>query len=97
MTDHYAQDEAHALAIARDIVAHLPLPPTTLGPPATSWQEPVYPVEELRGVVPADARRPFDVRAVLARLLDGSRLDEFKTNYGTTLVTGGCPRTPQLR
>ncbi|PNW85327.1 hypothetical protein CHLRE_03g181200v5 [Chlamydomonas reinhardtii] len=88
VTDHYAQDEAHALAIARDIVAHLPLPPTTLGPPATSWQEPVYPVEELRGVVPADARRPFDVRAVLARLLDGSRLDEFKTNYGTTLVTG---------
>ncbi|PNH04618.1 Methylcrotonoyl-CoA carboxylase beta chain, mitochondrial [Tetrabaena socialis] len=89
VTDHYAQDEAHALAIARDIVARLPPPPPDCGPPNTgAWQEPLYPADELRSVVPADARRTFDVRAVLARLLDGSRLDEFKANYGTTLVTG---------
>lgn len=92
VTDHYAQDEAHALAIARDIIAHLPLPPGASSPSASvfNWQEPLYPTEELRSVVPADARRAFDVRSVLARILDGSRLDEFKANFGTTLVTGAC-------
>ncbi|KAG2499926.1 hypothetical protein HYH03_002213 [Edaphochlamys debaryana] len=103
VTDHYAHDEAHALVLARDIVANLPLPPsatapTLLGapsplgapssPPAPSWSEPLHPPEELRAAVPADPRRPWDVRCVLARLLDGSRFDEFKANYGTTLVTG---------
>ncbi|GFR40987.1 hypothetical protein Agub_g1652 [Astrephomene gubernaculifera] len=96
VTDHYAQDEAHALSIARDIIAHLPPPPPS--PPSSSsssasshlptWQEPLYPPEQLRGAVPADPRRGWDVRCVLARVLDGSRLDEFKSNYGTTLVTG---------
>ncbi|GLC44422.1 hypothetical protein PLESTF_000044000 [Pleodorina starrii] len=87
VTDHYAQDEPHALAIARDIIAQLPPPPR--GPSgAVQWQEPLFAAEELRGVVPADPRRAFDVRSVLARLMDGSRLDEFKANFGTTLVTG---------
>jgi len=50
--------------------------------------EPLYPAEELYGVIPADARKPYDVRELIARLVDGSQLDEFKQNYGTTLVTG---------
>ncbi|KAA6424690.1 MAG: Methylcrotonyl- carboxylase carboxyl transferase subunit [Trebouxia sp. A1-2] len=56
--------------------------------PGACWEEPLFPAEELRGVVPADPRKPWDVRAVLARLLDGSRFDEFKKQYGNTLVTG---------
>lgn len=56
--------------------------------PGASWEEPLFPADELRGVVPADPRKPWDVRAVLARLLDGSRFDEFKKQYGNTLVTG---------
>ncbi|GIL73102.1 hypothetical protein Vretimale_4717 [Volvox reticuliferus] len=93
VTDHYAQDEPHALAIARDIIANLP-PPTgavmasLVGGHASTWHEPQYPPEGLRSVVPADPRRSFDVRSVLSRVLDGSRLDEFKANFGTTLVTG---------
>lgn len=58
------------------------------GIPGASWEEPLFPAEELRGVVPADPRKPWDVRAVLARLLDGSSFDEFKKQYGNTLVTG---------
>ena len=59
-------------------------------------QDPLYDEAELEGIVPSDPRKTFDVRAVLARVLDGSRLDEFKSQYGTTLVTGfghvhGCP------
>ncbi|KAL3134811.1 Methylcrotonoyl-CoA carboxylase beta chain, mitochondrial, variant 2 [Trebouxia sp. C0010 RCD-2024] len=56
--------------------------------PTPAWEEPLFPAEQLRGVVPADPRKPWDVRAVLARLLDGSRFDEFKKHYGATLVTG---------
>ena len=53
-----------------------------------SREEPLYPADELYGVIPADARKPYDVRELIARLVDGSELDEFKQNYGTTLVTG---------
>ncbi len=52
------------------------------------WDAPLFPVEELRGVIPADAKKPFDVRAIIARVADGSRFSEFKKEYGTTLVTG---------
>ncbi|KAK9809548.1 hypothetical protein WJX73_000607 [Symbiochloris irregularis] len=61
---------------------------TTTSEEEKDWQEPLYPAEELRSVVPADARTPWDIRAVLARILDGSRFDPFKANFGTTLVTG---------
>lgn len=89
VADHLAQDEPHAMAICRDIVAGLNLPPPPTHPTvAATWDEPLYPTEELRGVVPADPRQAFDVRAVLSRLLDGSRFEEFKSNYGKTLVTG---------
>ncbi len=87
VADHYALDDAHALALARRIVAHLNAPKRgalELRAP----RAPLYPAEELYGVIPADARKPYDVREVIARLVDGSELDEFKRNYGTTLVTG---------
>ncbi len=87
VADHYALNDAHALAIARRIVSNLN------GAKSVTLQlreprEPLYPAEELYGVIPADARKPYDVREVIARMVDGSELDEFKANYGTTLVTG---------
>ncbi len=87
VADHLAENDGHALAIARDIVAHLNRSkslPVTVQPPA----EPLYPAEDLYGIVPKDARRPFDIREVIARLVDGSEFQEFKARYGKTLVTG---------
>ncbi|MBE0625996.1 MAG: methylcrotonoyl-CoA carboxylase [Burkholderiales bacterium] len=87
VADHYAVNDAHALSIARTIVGNLnrvKRVSTVLREP----REPLYPTEELRGVIPADTRKPYDVREVIARIVDGSELDEFKQNYGTTLVTG---------
>jgi 3-methylcrotonyl-CoA carboxylase beta subunit len=87
VSDHLAADDAHALQIVRSIVS-------TLGPRATRpWEvrpteEPVVDASELYGVVPPDTRTPYDVREVIARLVDGSRLHEFKALYGATLVTG---------
>ncbi|MCU0265088.1 MAG: methylcrotonoyl-CoA carboxylase [Actinomycetia bacterium] len=87
VTDHLAENDAHALQIVREIVS-------TLGPrtpppwPVAPTDEPAYPVEDLYGVVPPDTRTPYDVREVIARLVDGSRFLEFKAEYGTTLVTG---------
>ncbi|MDO9601822.1 MAG: carboxyl transferase domain-containing protein, partial [Rhodocyclaceae bacterium] len=85
--DHLAESDHHALSIARRIVANL------------NWQkkialdlatpvEPLYAPEEIYGVIPTDTKKPYDVREVIARLVDGSRLDEFKSRYGSTLVTG---------
>ncbi|RKQ72780.1 carboxyl transferase domain-containing protein [Oceanibaculum indicum] len=95
VTDHYAQNDAHALAIARRIVGNLnrvKQPNLAMREP----REPLYDPAELYGVVPADLRKPYDVREVIARLVDGSEFDEFKQLYGATLVTGfahlyGCP------
>ena len=87
VADHYAVNDAHALSIARTIVGNLnrvKQVSTVLREPC----EPLYPAEELRGVIPADTRKPYDVREVIARFVDASELDEFKQNYGTTLVTG---------
>jgi 3-methylcrotonyl-CoA carboxylase beta subunit len=84
--DHYAENDTHALAIARGIVGRLRSGPATAPPRAAV--EPRYPAEELCGVVPASLRKPYDVREVIARLTDGSELDEFKQLYGTTLVCG---------
>jgi len=101
VTDHLADDDRHALAIAREIIRHTrtgdrPLVPrngTDVPPSGTSglspvFAEPLYPAEELYGVIPKDPRRPFDVREIIARLVDGSDFHEFKALYGTTLVTG---------
>jgi 3-methylcrotonyl-CoA carboxylase beta subunit len=87
VADHYAEDDRHALAIARDVLAHLnrKKSPTVATQPVL---EPAYPAEQLYGVVPKDTRKPFDIREVIARLVDGSEFQEFKARYGTTLVCG---------
>src|SRR3954471_10859562 len=87
VTDHYALDDRHALGIGRRIVANLGAR-SRASPQIEPIREPLYPAEELYGVIPADPRKPYDVREVLARMVDGSELDEFKQNYGTTLVCG---------
>jgi len=87
VADHYAVDDAHALAIVRRIVRNLNRRKDlrlTLRKPV----QPLYAQDELYGVVPADLRQPYDVREVIARIVDGSEFDEFKQNYGTTLVAG---------
>jgi 3-methylcrotonyl-CoA carboxylase beta subunit len=87
VADHLAQDDTHALAIVRRIVSHLGasrIAELDVHEPV----EPLHPAEELHGVIPEDKRKPYDVREVLARIVDGSELDEFKADYGTTLVTG---------
>ena len=87
VADHYALDDRQALAMARRIVANLnatKAPPVALEPP----EAPAYDPAELDGVVPTDLRRQYDIREVIARLVDGSVFDEFKALYGTTLVTG---------
>jgi 3-methylcrotonyl-CoA carboxylase beta subunit len=95
LCDHYARDDAHALAILRHMVARLgPAPAAAVTPQAI--EQPRYDPAELYGIVPLDARKPYDVREVIARLVDGSRFDEFRQRYGPTLVTGfahieGCP------
>ena len=87
VADHFAHDDDHALALARRIVGTLnqtKRPPLEIRTPA----EPKYDPEEIYGLVPDDLRQPYDVREVIARIVDGSELDEFKARYGTTLVTG---------
>ena len=87
VADHLAENDQHALAIARRIVRDLNWkknPPVTLQQPV----EPLYPTEELYGVIPTDTKKPFDVREIIARIVDGSEFDEFKARYGTTLVCG---------
>ncbi|ASG24258.1 carboxyl transferase domain-containing protein [Nitrospirillum viridazoti] len=87
VTDHLAQNDAHALAIARRIVGNL----NRVKAPALALREPVapkYAAEEIYGIIPTDSRKPFDVREIIARLVDGSEFDEFKQLYGTTLVCG---------
>jgi len=87
VADHLAEDDTHALAIARRAVASLnrrkELPVACIAP-----RPPALPVEEVHGVIPTDARKPYDVREVIARIVDGSEFDEFKARYGATLVTG---------
>jgi 3-methylcrotonyl-CoA carboxylase beta subunit len=87
VADHLAENDSHALFIARRIVANLNRGkqlPVTLEPS----EEPLYDPEEIYGVIPQDTRKPYDVREIIARTVDGSRMDEFKARYGTTLVTG---------
>src|SRR5712675_3508600 len=84
--DHYAENDTHALSIARRIVSRL-APAADTNPPLGP-REPKYDPAELYGVVPANLRKPYDVREVIARLVDASELDEFKQLYGTTLVCG---------
>ena len=87
VTDHYAANDAHALAIARRVVANLnrvKRHDLELSAP----RDPLYDPAEIYGIVPADTKTPYDAREVIARLVDGSEFDEFKALYGTTLVCG---------
>ncbi|KAG2175426.1 hypothetical protein INT43_001073 [Umbelopsis isabellina] len=87
VTDHYAQNDEHALALARRVVGTLNYtkkPQVTLQKP----EEPLYPAEELGGIVGDNLKKPFDIKNVIARIVDGSKFSEFKEHYGTTLVTG---------
>jgi len=87
VADHLANDDAHALRIVRDIVENLgPVRTSTI--PCSVAEAPHYDPEELYGVVSHDPRFPFDIREVIARVVDGSRMHEFKPRYGTTLVCG---------
>lgn len=95
VADYLAEDDAHALALARRAVSNL----NRQTPQTVQWQvpeDPAYDPDELLNVVPADLRTPYDIREVIARVVDGSRFDEFKARFGETLVTGfahlmGCP------
>ncbi len=87
VTDHMASDDHHALAIARRIIGNLNRP-KHMALELSAPHEPAYDPEEILGIVPADLRKPYDVREVIARLVDGSEFDEFKMLYGTTLVCG---------
>jgi len=95
VADYLAEDDAHALALARRAIGHLNRrkPETVV---RQSPEDPAYDPEEIFGIVPGDLRTPYDIREVIARIVDGSRFDEFKARFGETLVTGfahvmGCP------
>jgi 3-methylcrotonyl-CoA carboxylase beta subunit/propionyl-CoA carboxylase len=87
VADYFANDDEHALRLCRTVVSTLNL--TKASPPdMAAPEEPRYDPAELYGIVNVDPRKPYDVHEVIARLVDGSRFDEFKQRYGTTLVTG---------
>jgi 3-methylcrotonyl-CoA carboxylase beta subunit len=87
VADHFAENDQHALSIARDIVASLNRR-KQLPVAIRDAREPRYSVEEIYGVVPQDTRRPFDIREIIARIVDASEFQEFKARYGKTLVCG---------
>jgi 3-methylcrotonyl-CoA carboxylase beta subunit len=87
VADHYAQNDHHALQLARNAVKRLNRrKPQSLD--VASSQEPAYPADEIYGIIPKDSRKPYDVREIIARVVDGSDFDEFKALYGTTLICG---------
>ena len=88
VADYLAEDDAHALEIARTIVSTLNAASKPMPADVTTPEDPAYDPAELYGIVGADVRKPYDVREVIARLVDGSRFDEFKERYGPTVVTG---------
>jgi 3-methylcrotonyl-CoA carboxylase beta subunit len=87
VADYLAQDDRHALSLARDVVAHLNRPAPS-GGSLREPRDPLFDAEDLAGIIPSDTRIPYDVREIIARIVDGSEFDEFKARYGSTLVTG---------
>ena len=87
VADHYAEDDQHALQIARHCVSHLNRKPAYFSPKKTI-AEPLYDAKELYGLIPTDTRQPIEIREIIARIVDGSEFDEFKMLYGNTLVCG---------
>lgn len=93
VSDHFAEDELHGLAIGRNIVRNFAMAGShgmtgDLLNSSADYKDPLYDVNELRSIAPTDQKQSFDIRAVIARIVDGSEFDEFKKLYGTTLVTG---------
>jgi 3-methylcrotonyl-CoA carboxylase beta subunit len=88
VADHLAQDDLHAIALARRSVSHLNRNPKPSVNVVQAPRAPKYDAQELYGVIPTDTRKPFDVREIIARIVDGSEFAEFKARYGTTLVCG---------
>ncbi|GAB2235609.1 hypothetical protein Drorol1_Dr00026039 [Drosera rotundifolia] len=93
VSDYFAEDELHGLAMGRNIVKNLFMAGekgffSNLDHAVPEFKEPIYDVNELRSIAPTDHKQQFDVRSVIARIVDGSEFDEFKKLYGTTLVTG---------
>lgn len=87
VSDYLAQDELDGIRIARELMSNLDLPvSTTISP--KPFEEPLYPIDELLGIVSADVKIPFDCREVIARIVDGSEFHEFKKEWGTTLICG---------
>ena len=87
VADHYAINDSHAIEIARDIISNLNRPPKSKLSIAEP-EDPIYDMQELYEIIPHDSRLPYDVREVIARLVDGSKFHEFKSNYGKTIVCG---------
>ena len=87
VTDHYAMNDMHALGLARKAVSHFNCT-KTISLQTRESLDPLYASDEIYGLIPDDTRKPFDVREVIARIVDGSEFDEFKQLYGTTLVCG---------
>jgi 3-methylcrotonyl-CoA carboxylase beta subunit len=87
VADHLAQNDPHALALARNVVRNLNRK-KAVDHVSQAQTAPKYAAEELYGVIPADTRKPYDVREIIARIVDGSDFDEFKARFGSTLITG---------
>ncbi len=89
VTDHLAVDDAHAITLAREAVANLGLcGRSNASLTDACFEQPLYDASELHGIIPENARKPFDIRDIISRLVDGSRFHEFKKLYGNTIVTG---------
>lgn len=87
VADYLADDDHHALALARRIVRNLS-PSTQIAPKTIKWGQPLYAQDNIMGLIPTDTRQPFDIRDIIAHIVDDSDFDEFKARYGTTLVCG---------
>ena len=87
VSDHFALNDDHAIQILRNIVSTLP-PPNKFQTDVIEPEEPDYDLEEIYGIIPLDLKKPFDIREIIARIVDGSRFHEFKERYGVQLVTG---------
>lgn len=85
VADHFADSDAHALSIARNVIKHLNWSPSKLNLEETA---PLYPIEDLYGLIPENPHVPFDIKEIIARITDRSEFDEFKALFGTTLVCG---------
>ncbi|KAH7650594.1 Methylcrotonoyl-CoA carboxylase protein [Dioscorea alata] len=91
VADHFADDELHGLEIGRNVIKNLYMAGKGINSPPSDisdYKEPLHDVVELRSIAPTDQKQPFDIRSVIARIVDGSEFNEFKKLYGTTLVTG---------